>query len=67
MKLQIPVIGERSGDLIGFDNGVYDLATQTFSAHSPGNWLMNHNGITYTPPAPGEKYYHQRPPILPVG
>lgn len=53
MKLQIPVIGERSGDLIGFDNGVYDLATQTFSAHSPGNWLMNHNGITYTPPAPG--------------
>ncbi|HBE4558372.1 primase-helicase zinc-binding domain-containing protein [Escherichia coli] len=54
MKLQIPVIGERSGDLIGFDNGVYDLATQTFSAHSPGNWLMNHNGITYTPPAPGE-------------
>lgn len=54
MKLQIPVIGERSGDLIGFDNGVYDLAAQTFSAHSPGNWLMNHNGITYTPPAPGE-------------
>ena len=54
MKLQIPVIGERSGDLIGFDNGVYNLATQTFSAHSPGNWLMNHNGITYTPPAPGE-------------
>ncbi|EOA2135849.1 phage/plasmid primase, P4 family [Escherichia coli] len=54
MKLQIPVIGEQGGDLIGFDNGVYDLATQTFSAHSPGNWLMNHNGITYTPPAPGE-------------
>lgn len=54
MKLQIPVIGEQRGDLIGFDNGVYDLATQTFSAHSPGNWLMNHNGITYTPPAPGE-------------
>ncbi|MGC6638124.1 DNA primase, partial [Escherichia coli] len=54
MKLHIPGIGERSGDLIGFDNGVDDLATQTFSAHSPGNWLMNHNGITYTPPAPGE-------------
>jgi putative DNA primase/helicase len=66
MKLQIPVIGERSGDLIGFDNGVYDLATQTFSAHSPGNWLMNHNGITYTPPAPG-RIFPPAPPILPVG
>lgn len=54
MKLQLPVIGEQRGDLIGFDNGVYDLTSQTFSPHSPDNWLMNHNGITYTSPAPGE-------------
>ncbi|HDS7653157.1 TPA: toprim domain-containing protein [Klebsiella variicola] len=54
MKLQLPVLGEQRGDLIGFDNGVYDLTAQTFSPHSPDNWLINHNGITYTPPAPGE-------------
>ncbi len=54
MKLQLPVIGEQRGDLIGFENGVYDLTTQTFSPHSPENWLVNHNGIAYMPPAPGE-------------
>ncbi|HBR1582882.1 TPA: toprim domain-containing protein [Klebsiella pneumoniae] len=54
MKLQLPVIGEQRGDLIGFENGVYDLAAQTFSPHSPDNWLVNHNGIAYMPPAPGE-------------
>lgn len=54
MKLQLPVLGEQRGDLIGFYNGVYDLTAQTFSPHSPDNWLINHNGITYTPPAPGE-------------
>ncbi|APQ24021.1 TPA: DNA primase [Klebsiella pneumoniae] len=54
MKLQLPVIGEQRGDLIGFENGVYDLTAQTFSPHSPDNWLVNHNGIAYMPPAPGE-------------
>ncbi|HHT4301007.1 TPA: toprim domain-containing protein [Citrobacter werkmanii] len=54
MKLQLPVLGEQRGDLIGFDNGVYDLTAQTFSPHSPDNWLMNHNGISYTPAVPGE-------------
>lgn len=54
MKLQLPILGEQRCDLIGFENGVYDLSTQTFTKHSPENWLMNHNGITYTSPAPGE-------------
>ena len=54
MKLQLPVIGGLRGDLIGFENGVYDLAAQAFSPHSPENWLVNHNGIAYMPPAPGE-------------
>ncbi|WKM73474.1 primase-helicase zinc-binding domain-containing protein [Klebsiella oxytoca] len=54
MKLQLPVIGEQRGDIIGFENGVYDLTAQTFSPHSPDNWLVNHNGIAYMPPAPGE-------------
>ncbi|MBX4493115.1 primase-helicase zinc-binding domain-containing protein [Klebsiella pneumoniae] len=54
MKLQLPVIGEQRGDIIGFENGVYDLTAQTFSPHSPDNWLVNHNSIAYMPPAPGE-------------
>ncbi|EAS1727473.1 DNA primase [Salmonella enterica] len=54
MKIQIPVMGEPSRDLIGFANGVYDLTSQTFSPHCADNWLMNHNGITYIPPVQGE-------------
>ncbi|WP_419963029.1 toprim domain-containing protein [Pantoea vagans] len=61
MKLQLPVIGEPHGDLIGFDNGFYDLARQTFSPHRPENWLMNHNGITWTPPVPGESILTHAP------
>ncbi|WP_038196714.1 primase-like DNA-binding domain-containing protein [Xenorhabdus bovienii] len=54
MKLQVPVIGEQRQDLIGFRNGVYELSTQQFTPHQPEHWLMNHNGITFTPPAIGE-------------
>ncbi|MEQ1976809.1 primase-like DNA-binding domain-containing protein [Xenorhabdus sp. SGI240] len=54
MKLQVPVIGEQRQDLIGFRNGVYDLSTQQFTPHQPEHWLINHNGIAFTPPAVGE-------------
>nr|WP_038251806.1 primase-like DNA-binding domain-containing protein [Xenorhabdus nematophila] len=54
MKLQVPIIGEQRQDLIGFRNGVYNLSTQQFTPHQPEHWLMNHNGITFTPPAVGE-------------
>uniref|UniRef100_UPI00056E9459 primase-like DNA-binding domain-containing protein n=1 Tax=Xenorhabdus bovienii TaxID=40576 RepID=UPI00056E9459 len=54
MKLQVPIIGEQRQDLIGFRNGVYDLSTQQFTPHEPEHWLMNHNGIEFTPPAVGE-------------
>ncbi|MDE9433186.1 primase-like DNA-binding domain-containing protein [Xenorhabdus bovienii] len=54
MKLQVPIIGEQRQDLIGFRNGVYDLSAQLFTPHQPEHWLMNHNGIEFTPPAVGE-------------
>ncbi|MDC9595869.1 primase-like DNA-binding domain-containing protein [Xenorhabdus anantnagensis] len=54
MKLQVPVIGEQRQDLIGFRNGVYDLSAQQFTLHQPEHWLMNHNGIAFTPPVVGE-------------
>lgn len=50
MKLEIPVAGEMRKELIGFENGVYDLTTRTFLPHSPDYWLMNHNGIFFTEP-----------------
>ncbi|HFZ8993818.1 TPA: toprim domain-containing protein [Citrobacter freundii] len=61
MKLQLPVIGEQRRDLIGFENGVYDLNMETFTPHRPDNWLMNHNGIVYTSPAPGENLKDHAP------
>ncbi|OKP01723.1 primase-like DNA-binding domain-containing protein [Xenorhabdus eapokensis] len=54
MKLQVPVLGEQWQDLIGFRNGVYDLSTQQFTPHQPEHWLVNHNGIAFTPPVMGE-------------
>lgn len=61
MKLQLDAIGEPRNDLIGFENGVYDLKTQQFSPHNPGNWLMNHNGITYTEPGEAENIVTHAP------
>jgi putative DNA primase/helicase len=54
MKLEIPVVGEPSRELIGFANGVYDLTARRFLPHSPTHWLINHNGISFTEPVPGE-------------
>lgn len=54
MKWQIPLMGEASRHLVGFANGVYDLNAKTFRAHKAEDWLTTHNGISYTPPLPGE-------------
>ncbi|MDE9552538.1 primase-like DNA-binding domain-containing protein [Xenorhabdus bovienii] len=61
MKLQVPIIGDQRQDLIGFRNGVYELSTQQFTPHQPEHWLMNHNGITFTPPAVGENLPEHAP------
>lgn len=61
MKLQIPVIGQQKSELIGFENGVYNLSTNQFSAHHPDNWLMNHNGITFTQPVANENLKDHAP------
>ena len=54
MKLMIPEMGKPSQELIGFANGVYDLSARQFRPHSPADGLLNHNGIEYGAPQPGE-------------
>lgn len=61
MKLEIPGVGEVRQEFIGFENGVYDLALQTFLPHHPEHWLMSHNGITFTAPEPGENLQEHAP------
>ncbi|HHO2170088.1 TPA: primase-helicase zinc-binding domain-containing protein [Aeromonas hydrophila] len=61
MKLMIPALGQPAADLIGFANGVYDMAASRFRPHSPADGLLNHNGITYAAPLPGECIEHQAP------
>lgn len=61
MKLEIPVVGLQQPGLIGFANGVYDLASGAFSPHSPDNWLMNHNNILFTSSTPGENLRDNAP------
>ncbi|EFV6048321.1 DNA primase [Shigella flexneri] len=54
LKVIAEPMGEPSGDLLPFANGALDLKTGEFSPHTPENWITRHNGIEYTPPAPGE-------------
>ncbi|EGJ97550.1 DNA primase family protein [Shigella flexneri] len=54
LKVIAAPMGEPSGDLLPFANGALDLKTGEFSPHTPENWITTHNGIEYTPPAPGE-------------
>ncbi|EEJ7164125.1 DNA primase [Salmonella enterica subsp. enterica] len=61
MKIQIPVMGEPSRDLIGFENGVYDLKTHQFKPHHEENWLVCHNGIIWTESAEGENLVDHAP------
>lgn len=61
MKLEIPVIGKMRKELIGFENGVYDLTAREFLPHSPDYWLMSHNGIFFTEPEQGENLRDHAP------
>lgn len=54
LKVIAEPMGEPSGDLLPFANGALGLKTGEFSPHTPENWITTHNGIEYTPPAPGE-------------
>ncbi|WP_042046159.1 primase-helicase zinc-binding domain-containing protein [Aeromonas simiae] len=54
MKEMIPLMAVPRDDLIGFANGVYDMADRAFRPHSPADGLLSHNGITYGEPLPGE-------------
>ncbi|MDC9589347.1 toprim domain-containing protein [Xenorhabdus sp. XENO-10] len=54
LKIVAPVMGEPCQSMIPFANGVFDIETKVFSPHRPENWLLNHNGIEYTPAKPDE-------------
>ena len=54
LRMRIPVMGEQAEHLIGFANGVYDLTAQRFRPHRPNDWLLSHNGITFTESQDGE-------------
>ncbi len=61
LKVVAPIMGEPRRNLIPFANGVYDMASGAFTAHSADNWLMNHNGIEYTAATPGENLHDNAP------
>lgn len=61
LKVIAEPMGEPSGDLLPFANGALDLKTGEFSPHTPENWITTHNGIEYTPLAPGENIRDNAP------
>ena len=61
LKIIAPVMGEPCKSVIPFSNGVFDIETKQFTAHKPDNWLLNHNGIEYTPAKPDENLRDNAP------
>nr|WP_265177543.1 primase-helicase zinc-binding domain-containing protein [Aeromonas veronii] len=61
MKLMISPLGNTPDDLIGFANGVYDMATHQFRPHAAADGLLNHNGIEYGARKPGENIEQHAP------
>ncbi len=64
MKVGLPEMGIPSAGLIGFANGVYDLKSGQFRAHSPSDYLPSHNGIVYGQPVAGESFGQAAPSFL---
>jgi len=69
MKVGLPEMGQPSGGLIGFANGVYDLKAGIFRPHDAKDYLPSHNGITYGEPVPGcrGRRCQLMPPTSPSG
>lgn len=61
LKIIAPVMGEPCKSVIPFSNGIFDIETKQFTAHKPDNWLLNHNGIEYTPAKPDENLRDNAP------
>ncbi len=61
MKLGLDEIPRPALNLIGFANGVYDLALRAFRPHSLVDGLLTHNGIEYSEPLVGETLAHRAP------
>ncbi|MGN4956747.1 DNA primase family protein [Aeromonas sp. 23P] len=64
MKLMIDPLSQPANELIGFANGVYDMATRQFRPHSPLDGLLNHNGIEYANPLPDESIECNAPSFI---
>ncbi|HEI6739249.1 MULTISPECIES: DNA primase family protein [Yersinia] len=54
MKLSLPQMGTPSRQMIGFNNGVFDLKTGTFREHRRDDWLLIASGVDFSPPEEGE-------------
>ncbi|MGT3245421.1 DNA primase family protein, partial [Yersinia enterocolitica] len=48
MKLSLPQMGTPSRQMIGFNNGVFDLKTGTFREHRRDDWLLIASGVDFS-------------------
>lgn len=54
LKLALPLMDKAPRHLIGFQNGVFDMATRTFRPHRREDWLLNVLAVDYGEPLEGE-------------
>ncbi|ENF6348218.1 toprim domain-containing protein [Salmonella enterica subsp. enterica serovar Newport] len=54
MKLALPEMGKPRRELIGFNNGVFDVNAKIFRAHDKSDWLLFASSKDYSPIQQGE-------------
>ncbi|EBF9865298.1 DNA primase [Salmonella enterica subsp. enterica] len=54
MKLALPEMGKPRRELIGFNNGVFDVNAKIFRAHDKSDWLLFASSKDYSPMQQGE-------------
>ncbi|WP_116474804.1 primase-helicase zinc-binding domain-containing protein [Zobellella maritima] len=61
MRLSVPVLTQPERSLIGFRNGVFDMASRSFRGHRKADGLTHALDVDYSEAEPGESLENQAP------
>ncbi|ELJ7124958.1 toprim domain-containing protein [Salmonella enterica] len=64
MKLALPELGKPRRELIGFNNGVFDIHAKAFRAHNKEDWLLFASSKDYSPMQQGESLDSNAPNFM---
>lgn len=64
MKLALPEMGKPRRELIGFNNGVFDINAKAFRAHNKEDWLLFASNKDYSPMQKRESLENNAPNFI---